>query len=58
MMNDRANLAFAIFDRLAPWVLAGFLAYIVGTLALRADRDPPALISPACVTTPSKGAKP
>ena len=58
MTGERATFWLNVGDRVALWLLVGVCAWTLRELALRADRDPPSLISPACVTTPSKAVKP
>lgn len=54
MMFPKLEVALNIGDRLALWLLVAVGAWTLRELALRADRDPPSLISPACIATPSK----
>lgn len=58
MTGERLTVILNVGDRIVLWVLVGVAIYVLATLALRADRDPPSLISPVCVSTPSKGGKP
>ena len=58
MSGERVAMILTVGDRLALWVLVVVAALTLRTLALRADRDPPSLIAPACVSTPSKVVKP
>lgn len=57
MTHERINTALNIGNHLCLWLLVVGAAWTLSTLALRADRDPPALIAPACITTPTKAAK-
>lgn len=58
MMPPKLEAALNVGDRLALWLLVAVGAWTLRELALRADRDPPSLISPVCVSTPSKAVKP
>jgi hypothetical protein len=53
---ERWHLIASMIDRAVLWLVVLAAVGVLSYLAIRADRDPPALISPACVTTPSKGA--
>jgi hypothetical protein len=55
--HERINTALNIGDHLCLWVLVLAATAVLSLLALRADRDPPSLISPACITTPTKAVK-
>lgn len=57
MTGERATFWLNVGDRVALWLLVIVGAWTLRELALRADRDPPSLIAPACITAPSKGAK-
>lgn len=57
MTGERLTVILNVGDRIALWLLVLVGAWTLRTLALRADRDPPSLIAPACVTVPTKGAK-
>lgn len=57
MTHPKLDAALSIGDRIALWILVAVAAWTLRELALRADRDPPSLIAPVCVSTPSKGAK-
>lgn len=57
MTHERINAMLSVGDRICLWILVAGAAYTLGFLAIRADRDPPALISPACITTPTKAVK-
>jgi len=58
MTHPKLETALNIGDRLSLWLLVAVCALTLRELALRADRDPPSLISPACISTPSKVTKP
>ncbi len=57
MTGERLTVILNVGDRIALWLLVLVGALTLRTLALRADRDPPSLIAPACISIPSK-AKP
>lgn len=57
MTHPKLDAALTIGDRIALWLLVVVAAWTLRELAIRADRDPPSLIAPACVTTPAKGGK-
>ena len=55
-MTDHRTDWLAFGDRVCLWLIVLAAVAVLSLLALRADRDPPALISPACITTPTTGA--
>jgi hypothetical protein len=58
MTPERINSALAVGDRICLWLLVlGFAGAFIW-FAVAADRASPTLISPVCVDTPVKGAKP
>lgn len=58
MTGERLNAVLSVGDRVCLWLAVAAAIGVLSALALRADRDPPSLISPVCVTTPSKAGKP
>lgn len=52
-VHPKLDAALSIVDRAILWVLVCVCAWTLRELALRADRDPPSLISPVCVSTAS-----
>lgn len=57
MTGERLTVLLNVGDRIALWLLVVVAAWTLRELALRADRDPPSLIAPTCVTVPAKGAR-
>lgn len=51
----KLDATMAVGDRVCLWVVVLIACGMMSVLAVRADRDPPSLIAPACITIPTKG---
>ena len=58
MTAERLNAWLSVGDRVCLWILVLGLAALFAWHDREAELNSPTLIAPACVTVPTKGAKP